>query len=281
MCPTKLRNAIQNFPLIHLPSVEGVRTLQKDVKTQVNSDYNQLYKQLLTALTNLQMCWFNNKKTNKTECFNNLLPVLKKLLPQKRTSCNLLEEERMEIVERFVQLANATSVEDASTVWKDQICLYQDQTIPVVDNETLQYLTFHKILMNVKKNFISKKQQEFAVDYMEIERIPRIFGETRFLTEKHNECKMVLYFSDHGKIKALRVNLTETFPSMPLHEQVHLHCANYSSLWDVISVIDEHSPGVPTPDNCRPSTDDYLTYINDLVISGQTGLASVVQSLIS
>lgn len=46
--------------------------------------------------------------------------------------------------------------------------------------------------MNVKENFETKKEQEFAVDYLKIKRVPQIFFDGRFLSEKPRDCKMVI-----------------------------------------------------------------------------------------
>lgn len=183
----------------------------------------------------------------------------------------------------MVHLAYARTSEEALTYFRDH---QLEEEIRGMTNETfnktLQCLLFEKMIMNIPQYFREYKEREFAEDYIQIEKIPQISGETRFLTEKLRECKMVLYFSDDGKIKTLRSNLTVVFPDMPLYEQINQYCANHSSLWDVVSVISEHTPGKQPPTNaCRPRPEDYTNYINDLLLAKRNGLASVIQFLIS
>ena len=270
-CRLKIRDSIENYALLHLPSVQFVRDKQSDVKTLINNNYGKLFPSMLKCVKNLE----NVPKSNETVGqFAKVWSTLKEFVPQNKSL--RLAENQKRVGNALVQLAYAKSAEEGLNLWRDQ-CL--DEEISGLNNETLQYLLYDKMILDIPEYFKQNKEREFAEDYIETERIPLISGESRFLTEKHRECKMVIYFSDHGKIKSLRLNMTTMFPGMPLYEQVHQHCANQSSLWDILSVLKVRNTGLQPPtESCKPRPEDYTNYVKDF--SKQYGLASVIQFFI-
>ena len=270
-CPVKIRDTIENYALLHLPSVQFVRDKQSEVKTLINNNYGKLFPGMLKCVKNLETV----PKSNET-VFAKVWSTLKEFVPQKESL--RLAENQKRVGNALVRLAYAKSAEEGLNFWRDQ-CL--DEEISGLNNKTLQYLLYDKMILDIPEYFKQNKEREFAEDYIEIEKIPPISGESRFLTEKHRDCKMVIYFSDHGKIKALRSNMTTMYPDIPLYEQVHQHCANQSSLWDILSVLKGHNTGLQPPTAaCKPRPEDYVEYVKDLFNSKQYGLARVIQFFI-
>lgn len=273
-CPIKICDEIEYFPITYLPSVQYVRDQVIDVKKVINNKFDKLFSNMLECVENLKSVANSNKEE---ESFAKVWSMLKEFVPQEKSL--RLPENQMQVGNAIVQLAYAKSAQEAQTFWRDQ-CL--EEKMSGLNEETLKYLLYEKMILNIPKYFKKNKEREFAEDYIEVERIPLIFGKNRFLTEKHRDCKMVLYFSDDGKIKTLRSNLTSIFPDMPFYNQIHEHCENQSSLWDILSVLKLHNVIVqaPTP-ACKPRLEDYVQFVKDLRLQRKIGLANVVEFLIA
>lgn len=91
MCPTKIRDGLERFPLLHLPSVQFVKDKQSNIKTKININYDKSFPNMFKCVENLRN--IANFSSGNVEPFAKVWSRLKNFVPQKE-SPNIAENKK-------------------------------------------------------------------------------------------------------------------------------------------------------------------------------------------
>lgn len=300
MCPTKLRHTMKRFGVEHLQQSTTQLKRRGEIDTIISNGLSTTRGHMKNQLLHLRS--LVGKEQNEIDkefqkawsMFKTSLPdvedenYIRQLSGNKETpklSSNICET----IKEALHEFIAEETVDEAQKIWKKQNSSSGADELLWKGNGNDLYMEVSVVLdaLSIDRSFRRLKEYKWLSIYEKLYAldtllIKKFFSGSVIDTDEYKKCKTVLYFAFDSEIDEIKNNLAKDNPGTPFFELSHKYCSGFSRLWDLVSIVDEHTAGVESiNEKCIPGEEDYKYYIKGLVSSGKSELAYIAQTLYS
>lgn len=118
--------------------------------------------------------------------------------------------------------------------------------------------------------------KEYALDIISLDRI----GSSYMNIPKHYKfCMWIFYHAHDDYMDRLRKMVDTKWPLWTRAERYNTYCTKYNQLFNVVSSLDKHGPGLVPPPSCRPSETDFNEYSAHLRVNQDEEMSFVFETI--
>lgn len=271
---------MENFPIRFLVSVEAAFRRQNDLHMKFTKliDHKPIKVLVINDVKQLSSISKHNA-TDRKEDFEKVWNRFRGNLVKRGLSQPSQGTSDLQLA--IFDLYNVSSLEDAlvayekhiENVWKrlgGKVSAYDEKCIEDLMKRPLGILL---------EAFTDQLQANiFELEYMRTMFSREMTMETDS-TKYYKQCLWVLCTSQHPGIKKIRLQIQNRWPDLDEDEQLRRYASEFSQLFNLVSTISKHGPGVLTPAECEPTKKDFDAYISHLAVTENEELSFVAETL--